>query len=84
MSTPIRRELELARLAARERRLRLVIQILNVRRAEHQRASEPTPPGLRHSIADFGTQLSEVHRRQADLGGRREGGSTPMDAIGPV
>lgn len=84
MSTPIRRELELARLAARERRLRRVIEILSGRRAEHQRASEPTPPGLRHSIADFGAQLSEVHRRQAGFGERREGGSTRMDAIGPV
>jgi hypothetical protein len=34
MSTPIRRELDLARLAARERRLRLVMQILSSRQAE--------------------------------------------------
>lgn len=67
MSTPIRRELDLARLAARERRLRLVMDILGARDAEHQRAREPTPPGLRQSIADFGEQLGDVRRRQAEL-----------------
>jgi hypothetical protein len=64
---PIRRELDLATLAARERRLRLVIQILNARDADYRDAHQPTPAGLRQSIADFGQQLGDVRRRQADL-----------------
>jgi hypothetical protein len=64
---PIRRELDLAMLAARERRLRLVIQILNARDAEYRAVNEPTPAGLRQSIADFGQQLGDVRRRQVGL-----------------
>jgi hypothetical protein len=63
----IRRELDLATLAARERRLRLVIQILSARGAEYRDARQPTPDGLRQSIGNFGQQLGDVRRRQADL-----------------
>lgn len=73
MSDSIRRELDLARLAARERRLRLVMQILGARHAETERAGVSAPDGLRHSISDFGQQLRDVHRRQADLD-RLQGG----------
>jgi hypothetical protein len=64
---PIRRERDLAMLATRERRLRLVIQILNARSSEYRDARQPTPPRLRQSIADFGQQLGDVRQRQADL-----------------
>ena len=66
MSTPTRRELDLARLAARERRLGLVLEILNGRRAEYRGSTGSAPAGLRESIADFGEQLGEVRRRQAE------------------
>jgi hypothetical protein len=66
MRDPIRRELDLARLAARERRLRLVMQILDARQAETDREGV-SAPGLRQSIADFGQQLGDVRRRQAEL-----------------
>ena len=71
MSSPIRREADLARLAAREHRLSLVMQILSAREAEYRRARQPTPRGLRQSIAQFGGQLGDVHRRQAELGAER-------------
>ena len=62
MSSPIRREADLSRLAARERRLRLVMQILSGRGADYRRSRQPTPPGLRQSIADVDEQLGEVDR----------------------
>lgn len=67
MDTSIRRELDVLRLRARERKLRMVMEILGGREAEYRRAQQPTPPGLRQSIADFGHQLSDVRRRRADL-----------------
>jgi hypothetical protein len=67
MSSPIRRDLDLARLAARERRLRLVMQILKGREVEYHRAQQPTPPALRQSIAGFGAQLGETARQHAEL-----------------
>ena len=72
MHHPIRRELDLARLAARERRLRLVMQILSARQADNERAGAKAPAGLRQSLADFGQQLRDVHRRQAELKPSRE------------
>jgi len=69
MNHPLRRELDLAGLAARERRLRLVMQILSARQAESEWAGVPAPAGLRQSISDFGRQLGDVHRRQAELNG---------------
>ena len=68
MSHPIRRELDLARLTERERRLRLVMQILSARQAESERAGLSAPAGLRQSISDFGQQLRDVHHRQVELG----------------
>jgi hypothetical protein len=65
--SPIRRERDPAIAARTERRLRLVIQILNARDAGYRKAHQPTPAGLRQSIADFGQQLGEVQRRQTDL-----------------
>ena len=67
MDQPIRRELDLARLAARERRLRLVMEILGARQAESERAGSSAPAALRQSISDFGQQLRDVHRHQASL-----------------
>jgi hypothetical protein len=76
MHHPIRRELDLARLAARERRLRLVMQILSARQADNERAGARAPAGLRQSLADFGQQLRDVHRRQAELKPSREPGAS--------
>jgi hypothetical protein len=71
MSSPIRRELDLAWLAAREQRLRLVIEILRARDAGDEGAGRPTRPGLRQSMADLGTQLGDVRRRGAELASER-------------
>ena len=68
MNTSICRDLDLARLAARERRLRLVMETLSAREADYRRNGTPALAGLRHSIADFGGQLREIHRQQAQLG----------------
>lgn len=78
MSRPVRRDLELARLAARERRLRLVIQLLGDRRVETERGGGKAPAELRQSIADFGAQLQDVRRRHAELDAGRfaRGGAT--------
>ena len=62
----------MAQLAARERKLRLVMTILDHRQAESERDGGPVPPALQRAIADFGTQLHDVHRRQAVL--RHAGG----------
>jgi hypothetical protein len=70
---PIRRDLDLARLRARERRLRLVMQILRARQAESERAGGSAPAGLRRSIPDFGDQLRDLRRRQIELGYPRAG-----------
>ena len=80
MSHPLRRELDLARLTARERRLRFVMQILNARQAESERAGRSAPPGLRQSISDFGGQLRDVHRRQVELGHPRVAETRPASA----
>ena len=71
MSRPIRPEADRSWLAARERRLRLVMQMLGGREAEYRRSRKPTPPGLRRSIADIDEQLGDVHRRQVQLEGER-------------
>lgn len=62
---PIRRNLDLTLLAARERRLQLVLEILQQRKADYGSSEGPVPTGLRQSIADFGAQLDDVQRRQA-------------------
>jgi hypothetical protein len=77
MHHPIRRELDFARLAARERRLRLVMQILGARNAEYERTGVLAPAGLRDSIADFGRQLRDVHGRQSELAGPHEPAQRP-------
>jgi hypothetical protein len=77
MSLPIGSELERARLEARERRLRLVMQILAARQGEHDRADGSAPAGLRQSIVDSGTQLKAVHQRQAALRRTREPWAPP-------
>lgn len=79
MHHPIRREFDIARLAARERRLRLVMQILGARKAEYDRTGVLAPPGLRHSIADFGQQLRDVHTRQAEVKSPPEPAQQPAE-----
>jgi hypothetical protein len=65
VGAPIRTDLDRAEHADRERRLRLVLEILRARRREHRRAGVASPAGLRQSVADFGAQLDDVRRRRA-------------------
>lgn len=85
MSDPLRRELDLARLGARERRLRLVLQALALRRSEKERNGTAVPGALRQSMADFEAQLSEVRRHAAALQPPGpEGGAAHPAAASPV
>jgi len=72
MGHSLRREADMARLRARENKLRLVMEMLGNRQLENERRGDPAPPGLQRAIADFGAQLHDVHRRQAAL--RHAGG----------
>jgi hypothetical protein len=58
VNIPIRRDLDTARLAARERRLRLVMHILRGRKAERARTRVTRPAGRAGRFAG-GRQLSQ-------------------------